>query len=232
MHSLELGCVGCMAVIAWQVWFIAVLLLLHIGWPQVLYRSPWQSPPKGASTQLIFMVGESGEGHVQLMAVPWSIYAPGSSEEERVRRALEDLLECSTAMARDWLSSPGMGKRSSPGYTSVPPNVRLLSLTQDPGLITADFTGRLERFREAAPSEHLHDRGRVVTLLAQVVFTATQFDPDSAVQVLIEGQRKPTLGQSDVDLSHPWRRADFLDFVVVHDTGRRRIFPPPAAPGD
>ena len=201
-------------------WVLSYLVAVCLTGCALLRASSWHPPPEGVPTQLLFVVAGSWEGKVHLVAEPWSTYHPGSTEEERVRCALQDLLAYPAGHDEGWWFP---AKRL---HTMVPPKMRLLGVTLHAGRITPDFNAKIRDFRKVqnfVPG--ISSRAAPVTLLAQIVFTATQFSPDAAVEVLIEGKKCNLLGRSHVDISHPWLRRDFSDAIIAEDNGGRRLFP-------
>jgi spore germination protein GerM len=87
----------------------------------------------------------------------------------------------------------------------VPTETKLLDVRIDGDLIYVDFDETVET---GGGIEEI--RGR----LAQIVFTATQFNPDAGVILLINGKEiKSFSGEGITEVEKPMHRNEFLDFV-------------------
>ena len=87
----------------------------------------------------------------------------------------------------------------------VPTETKLLDVRIDGDLIYVDFDETVET---GGGIEEI--RGR----LAQIVFTATQFNPDAGVVLLINGKEiKSFSGEGITEVEKPMHRDEFLDFV-------------------
>ncbi|MCM8765107.1 MAG: GerMN domain-containing protein [Candidatus Omnitrophica bacterium] len=92
------------------------------------------------------------------------------------------------------------------GYIScVPSEARVLDVRIQDKIIYVDFSKEIES--GGGISEI---KGRLV----QIVFTATQFDPDAGVRILIEGKEiKSFSGEGITDVEKPMYRNDFSLFL-------------------
>lgn len=109
-----------------------------------------------------------------------------------------------------------------PGFRSVvPQDLEILSVDIDEGLITVDLG---EEFLDGAGGL-LAD----ITMINQLVYTATQTDPDSRVLFTVEGEPVEAFGSEGLILTDPVGREDLLEHlnsviltspVVRDDSGR------------
>ncbi|HOK80313.1 MAG TPA: GerMN domain-containing protein [bacterium] len=117
----------------------------------------------------------------------------GSCLEEKIKSAITELI-----------SGPDSDQLAS-GYVScVPSDAMILGVKVENDLIYLDFDENIES--GGGISEI---RGR----LAQIVFTATQFNPDAGVRILIKGKEiKSFSGEGITDVEKPMYRKDFSEF--------------------
>jgi hypothetical protein len=154
-----------------------------------------------------------------------SSYPPGSSQEEQIRRAIEDLLAFHPGYDEGGrMPFLATAKRL---HTMIPPGTRLLGLQVTPSLIAIDLSAqalRLDRAARYLPDFHT-DSGLIFSArpsggdiaLAQLVFTATWTCPKAGVQVLIAGQKRHFWDDSAMsgDISEPRHRRDLTGAFVV-----------------
>lgn len=113
---------------------------------------------------------------------------------EKIKFAIEQLI-----------LGPSQEEISAGYFSCVPGDARVLSVSIKDGLIYIDFSEEIES--GGGISEI---RGR----LAQIVFTATQFNPDSGVRILIEGKEiKSFSGEGITDVEKPLYRENFTEFL-------------------
>jgi len=111
----------------------------------------------------------------------------------KIRYALEQLI-----------SGPN-SEETEEFISCVPTETKLLDVRIDGDLIYVDFDETVET---GGGIEEI--RGR----LAQIVFTATQFNPDAGVVLLINGKEiKSFSGEGITEVEKPMHRDEFLDFV-------------------
>ncbi|MCX7705439.1 MAG: GerMN domain-containing protein [bacterium] len=97
-------------------------------------------------------------------------------------------------------------EESAQGFIScVPADAKVLNVRKQNDIIYVDFSQEIEYGGGIAEI-----KGR----LAQIVFTATQFDPEDGVRILIEGKEiKSFSGEGITDVEKPMYRNDFSDFL-------------------
>lgn len=87
---------------------------------------------------------------------------------------------------------------SNRGYiTAVPASLRLRSVNIKGSTAEIDFSGEIE---QSAAGEI------VIKRVQQIVYTATQFDNVDSIVIMINGQRRKTLGSDGFSISGPLRR--------------------------
>ncbi|HOJ31129.1 MAG TPA: GerMN domain-containing protein [bacterium] len=118
----------------------------------------------------------------------------GSSLEEKIKSAMTELIK-----------GPGSDETTSGYISCVPSEAEILGVKVEDNLIYLDFDENIES--GGGISEI---RGR----LAQIVFTATQFNPDAGVRILIGGKEiKSFSGEGITDVEKPMYRKDFSEFL-------------------
>jgi len=79
----------------------------------------------------------------------------------------------------------------------VPASLRLRSVNIKGSTAEIDFSGEIE---QSAAGEI------VIKRVQQIVYTATQFDNVDSIVIMINGQRRKTLGSDGFSISGPLRR--------------------------
>ncbi len=110
----------------------------------------------------------------------------------RPERVLETALE--TLLARP--------PKDSPYTTAIPQGTQLISVSKDQKGIHLDLS---QEFTSGGGSASMTSR------LAQVIYTATSVDRNSAVWINVEGQPLEHLGQEGIIVNQPMTRQDFKD---------------------
>ncbi|MFN2587760.1 MAG: Gmad2 immunoglobulin-like domain-containing protein [Actinomycetota bacterium] len=122
-----------------------------------------------------------------------------------VRRALVVPPHFGAAAVNELLKGPSQIEAASGFATAIPAGARLLSLSVENGVATADLS---QEFESGAGS--LSARLR----LAQLVYTLTEFPTVRSVDLLIEGQPATTFSSEGIVIDSPLTRDDFTDLVA------------------
>lgn len=100
---------------------------------------------------------------------------------------------------------PSQDEISAGYFSCVPDDAKVLGVSIQDDLIYVDF------------SEEIESGGGISEIkgrLAQIVYTATQFTPDSGVRILINGKEiKSFSGEGITDVEKPMYRENFSDFL-------------------
>jgi len=129
-----------------------------------------------------------------------SVYFPRGERLGVVRRAIPRTPQVGAAALTELLAGTSAEERAI-GFTSeIPPATRLLGLDIQDGVATVDLSGD---FGQGGGSLSM------ITRVAQVVFTLTQFPSVQAVQFRLDGQAVEALGGEGVLLDRPLSRDDF-----------------------
>jgi hypothetical protein len=107
------------------------------------------------------------------------------------------------------LAGPNQAERAAGISSAVPEGTRLLGLNLKDGVLTVDLSGEFKRAGGTA--------GETMRL-AQVIYTATQFDTVEAVRLAIGGKVLTSFGGHGIDVSDPLtrdRRGDLLPAILV-----------------
>jgi hypothetical protein len=156
----------------------------------------------GAPEQPVYLVGgDIRQGKPVVCGVWLSHYSPTDTDEQRIRRSVEDLLA--------YPAAPGhwpFGATVKREYTMIPPATRLVGFQLRRDYIVIDLSREARELSKACRYLPflLGDGGRAVATdrlagpmaLAQVVLTATETRPALGVQVLIEGESQVLWGAS------------------------------------
>ena len=143
----------------------------------------------------VFFFQNQSDGSLKLVEIPRQIKIKGlkTDTSEMIKYALKELIL-------------GPTQEESEAYISCVPaeaNIRDVKIEND--LIYVDF------------DENIESGGGVLELqgrLAQIVFTATQFSPQSGVRLLIEGKEIKSFGGEGItDVEKPMFRSDFEKFL-------------------
>lgn len=177
------------------------------------------TPPKtsGPPPLDIYLVVAVENLKVTLTAENGSSYPQGDSRAARTEQALRDLFAYPAAPDEGWW---GASKRLG---TMVPDGTKLLGLAWEQDRVVVNVSR--EALNVRGPARYLDSlEGKFgLTLLAQIVVTATQLAPDKGVVVLVDGKQGTYIGEKNADISHPWHRKDLAGAFVVEDGGGRRI---------
>jgi spore germination protein GerM len=114
------------------------------------------------------------------------------------------------------LFAGAMGPYQEAGDTSaIPDGTELLGVSRDGSVLSVDVSSRFE-----SDDGNLSMQLRV----AQIVYTATQFEDIDAVRILIDGESVDSIGAEPIVLSEPLTRRDFQNvapFIVVETPKRQ-----------
>ncbi|HNS33253.1 MAG TPA: GerMN domain-containing protein [bacterium] len=120
--------------------------------------------------------------------------APVSDTEERIRRAIEELLK-----------GPSADEKEKGFASAMPEKASLLNVYIQDGTVHLDFSKDIEK---GGGSMLMMER------LAQIVFTATQFDSIKNVRFQIEGSLIEYFsGEGITDVDSPVSRENFREFL-------------------
>lgn len=163
-------------------WWLPVLVILAAAAVVAVRLGPrWVTP---ATAEVFFVQYQAGGRSGTLVPVHHPV--PRGAAEERLRAALRGLL-----------AGPSPEERRR-GFTSeIPAGTGLRGVRVRQGIVTVDLTSTFAR------------GGGSTSMLArvwQVVYTATQLQSASEVQILLDGRRVPTLGGEGVMIGTPLRR--------------------------
>ncbi len=144
---------------------------------------------------VVYFFKPDGNGSAFLVELPRQIKGVFKlSPEEKIKLALEYLI-----------SGPAEEEASAGYFSCVPSEAKVLSVRVENGIIYADFNGEIE-----SGGGTMAMKGR----LAQIVYTATQFNPEAKLRILIEGKEiKSFSGEGITDVEKPMHRADFSEFI-------------------
>ncbi|HWC15018.1 MAG TPA: Gmad2 immunoglobulin-like domain-containing protein [Actinomycetota bacterium] len=109
------------------------------------------------------------------------------------------------------LDGPTAPDREVGATTAIPRGTDLLRVQRENGVLLVDLSSR---FESGGGSLSMQLR------VAQVVYTATQFEGVERVRILIEGEEVEAIGGEGVIVSEPLSRRDFKDFappIVVEE---------------
>ena len=176
--------------------------------------SPQSSPRKNVESMSIYLPADVQRGKIVLLAHPQSLPPNATSQEQRIRSALRKLL------AYPAKTDESSSKRL---HTAIPPGAEILKVQIGKNRIAVDLTSRVlnsKSVEKFLPFSTMRDKSATL-LLAQIVFTATEWSHDSSVSILIEGRKRSRLGNADI--SKAWRRKDFRSDFLVTDSGGRPI---------
>ena len=163
--------------------------------------SPSPSGPDGSPTGSASPSPSSAPtGTTIVRAYFWLGGVEGSDGLVAVLREVPSTKAVATAAVNALLSGPtdGEGKRGI--TTAVPEGSQLLGLSVDGGVATVDLSGEFESGGGSAS---------VLTRLAQMVYTLTQFPSVKSVVFQIEGEARPVFSSEGVVLDKPATRADY-----------------------
>jgi hypothetical protein len=143
-------------------------------------------------------------GTTIVRAYLWLGGQPGSAGLVAVLREIPGTKAVATAAVKALLDGPTSGETARSISTAVPDGSQLLGLAVDNGVATVDLSAEFESGGGSAS---------VLTRLAQVVYTLTQFPTIKSVVFHIEGQPRPVFGSEGVVLDKPVTRADYVDLL-------------------
>jgi spore germination protein GerM len=95
------------------------------------------------------------------------------------------------------IKGPNASERNRGYITAVPASLRLRRVNIKGSTAELDFSGEIE---QSAAGEI------VIKRVQQIVYTATQFDNVDSIVIMINGQRRKTLGSDGFSISGPLRR--------------------------
>ncbi|MFQ5524060.1 MAG: Gmad2 immunoglobulin-like domain-containing protein [Acidimicrobiia bacterium] len=154
---------------------------------------PTTTVPMVAQRVVVYLVAEPANsylGNPALVPVTSEVAAPES--------------QASPLTALRLLTDPRLG--TPPGLgRAIPEGVEVLGVTQAEGLYTVDMN---QAFLDGAGGL-LAD----ITMLNQLVFTATAADPGAEVRFTVEGQPVDIFGSEGLVVVDPVSRTDFLDHL-------------------
>ncbi|MEB3289763.1 MAG: GerMN domain-containing protein [Leptolyngbya sp.] len=153
--------------------------------PEVAQQDPANPAPAAEKTGQIFWLKDH-DGRLQL--VPETITVAGdASPEAQVAGAFEALL----AQAEN---------TDQGAFTTIPDQTQLLNARVEADGIHVDLSAA---FTSGGGSASMTGR------LAQVIYTATAFDPTAPVWISVEGEALTRLGGEGLEVSQPMTRNDF-----------------------
>lgn len=168
--------------------------------------APTQEPDAKVETseqELWFVNGEK---------LSWSTTVAGGGI--RADLASDDPIAQQAAYWIDFLLGGPMGAHQEAGdITVIPEGTELLGVRRDGETLFVDLSSE---FESGGGSMSMQVR------LAQVVYTATQFDGVESARIMIEGEMVDAIGGEGVIVSEPLTRRDFQDYApnVVVETPR------------
>ncbi|HOJ39671.1 MAG TPA: GerMN domain-containing protein [bacterium] len=172
-------------VVIWSL--LGLLVVLIAAW--ATYKKGWWSLPASREIYVYFVRHSRNEAEL----VPVRRKSSGRSLQQRVRLAVGELI-----------AGPTEEEKKEGLYNAVPAATRLLDCRVENGTVWLDFSAEVE---EGGGTQDMEER------LAQIVFTATQFDEASQVQLLIEGKTLKYFGGEGItEVEHPLKRRDFAGF--------------------
>jgi hypothetical protein len=150
-----------------------------------------------------------------------SVYFARGERLGVVRRAIPRTPQVGAAALAELLAGPSVEERSIGFSSEIPPGTRLLGLSVQDGVATVDLSGQ---FGQGGGSLSM------MTRVAQVVFTLTQFPSVQAVQFRLDGQPVEALGGEGLLLDRPLARDDFeqvLPAIFVESPAPFDVVTPP-----
>jgi N-acetylneuraminic acid mutarotase len=126
-----------------------------------------------------------------------------------VNRAQEPTPLVGTAALTKLLAGPSPAERRSGISSAVPAGTKLIGISIDKGIATADLTSE---FQSGGGSLSMQMR------LAQVVYTLTQFPTVKAVRFRLDGEPVDVFSSEGIVLDHPVGRSDYKDLAPTSPT--------------
>jgi hypothetical protein len=140
------------------------------------------------------------ERFVTIYLVQDALYA------KAVRRAVPDTPAIARAAVEALIEGATVEEEESGLYSGVPKDTLLLGLTIDDGLATIDLSAE---FEQGGGSFAMLSR------LAQVVYTLTEFDSVDEVLFWIDGQPRETFSGEGILIGDPVTRSDYLSLLPL-----------------
>ncbi|MCX8007639.1 MAG: GerMN domain-containing protein [Coriobacteriia bacterium] len=132
------------------------------------------------------------------------VYFPRGDKLGVVAREVPYTKAVATAALTEMLKGPSSVDAAYGFHSEVPAGTRLRSVSIRDRVATVDLTGQ---FDDGGGSLSMFMR------LAQLVFTATQFETVDAVALKLDGRPVEVFSGEGIVLDHPMRRADFEDVL-------------------
>lgn len=147
--------------------------------------------PRPGQAQVYWLAPPSAEPSA-IAFVPRNLAGPGQSPDIQLTQALNALL------------AEAVPDNAS---TAIPPNTRLLGVSQTPRGIEIDLS---REFTEGGGSSSM------VARLGQVLYTASSLDPNQPIWLMVEGSPLTVLGGEGLMIDQPLTRAQFAaDFAAT-----------------
>ena len=129
---------------------------------------------------------------------------PGLCPVERIADTLPDLPKRVKFVVEALLVGPTAEEAKKGISSAVPKTAKLLGVRKENEVVLLDFSQDIEKGGGT---------GLMEAMLAQIVFTATQFPDIAKVRILVENRRVQYLGGEGLLVEDPLSRSDFEDFI-------------------
>ncbi|MCL4078384.1 GerMN domain-containing protein [Coriobacteriia bacterium Es71-Z0120] len=159
-------------------------------------------PEDGSSETTAPPAGGSGSSTSKTLAL--SVYYPRGEKLGVVVRQVPYTKAVATAALNELLKGPSSTDAAYGFHTEIPAGTRLRSVSIRDRVATVDLTGE---FDDGGGSLSMFMR------LAQLVFTATQFDTVDAVTLKLDGRPVDVFSGEGIVIDHPMQRKDFEDML-------------------
>lgn len=157
--------------------------------PSVIVDPDKPDVPAPGQAQTYWLASNSGN-ETAIAFVPQNIPFTDKSPESQTQRAITILLAAPES-----------------GITAIPPNTKLLSLSQTSEGVKIDLS---EEFTEGGGSSAM------IARLGQVIYTATSTDPSQPVWLAVQGEPLTVLGGEGLMVQQPITRSQFeADFMAL-----------------
>ncbi|MEB3228774.1 MAG: GerMN domain-containing protein [Synechocystis sp.] len=154
--------------------------------------TPTQPDGAKAGQAQVYWLASSSDDASAIAFVPRNLTDPAQAPALQLKQALNTLL------------SESAPNNSS---TAIPPNTRLLNVTQTPQGVTIDLS---QEFTAGGGSSSM------IARLGQIVYTASSLDPSEPVWLLVEGTPLTVLGGEGLMIEQPLTRDQYeADFRAM-----------------
>lgn len=123
---------------------------------------------------------------------------------------VEPTAQIGTAAVEALLEGPTNEQKQRGLLTGIPRDARLLNLEIADGVATADLSSEFE-ISSGTYAESF--------VLAQLVYTLTQFPTVDSVQIKLDGRKEPTYGGHGMDVSEPLTRRNYRRLTAAGARG-------------